>query len=202
LKGRVTALQQEETSVSDDTTTTPPEGGTSTSTGTERTFTQADVDRIVADRLKREREKFADYDQLKAKAAEADSSKSDLQKLADRVTAAEKRAADAEAKQLRAEVAQTKGLSAAQAKRLTGTSREELEADADELLEAFGGSKKTDPKPADGDSEDGGTDGQDAGAVLFGRPKERLTPGAAPDAEPEKDADQLADAVLKRTRGL
>jgi hypothetical protein len=36
------------------------------------TFTQADVDRIVADRLKREREatktKYADYDDLKAKA--------------------------------------------------------------------------------------------------------------------------------------
>ena len=40
----------------------------------EQTFTQADVDRIVADRLKREREttkaKFADYDELKAKAGE------------------------------------------------------------------------------------------------------------------------------------
>ena len=35
----------------------------------ERTFTQADVDRIVADRLKRDREKYADYDVLKEKAA-------------------------------------------------------------------------------------------------------------------------------------
>ena len=41
----------------------------------EQTFTQADVDRIVADRLKREREavkaKYADYDDLKSKAAGA-----------------------------------------------------------------------------------------------------------------------------------
>ena len=34
----------------------------------EQTFTQADVDRILTDRLKREREKFADYDALKAQA--------------------------------------------------------------------------------------------------------------------------------------
>jgi hypothetical protein len=37
-----------------------------------QTFSQADVDRIVADRLKREREKFKDYPELKAKAAEHD----------------------------------------------------------------------------------------------------------------------------------
>ena len=36
-------------------------------------FTQADLDRIVQDRLRREREKYADYDELKAKAAEAES---------------------------------------------------------------------------------------------------------------------------------
>lgn len=33
-------------------------------------FTQADVDRIVRDRVKREREKFADYDDLKQAAGE------------------------------------------------------------------------------------------------------------------------------------
>lgn len=48
----------------------PNDGGE----GQEQTFTQADVDRIVADRLKREREttkaKFGDYDDLKAKAGE------------------------------------------------------------------------------------------------------------------------------------
>ena len=45
----------------DETTTTgdKPEG---------RTLTQADIDRIVEDRLKRERAKFSDYDELKAKA--------------------------------------------------------------------------------------------------------------------------------------
>jgi hypothetical protein len=37
-----------------------------------KTFTQADLDRIVGERLTREKAKYADYDDLKTKAAEAD----------------------------------------------------------------------------------------------------------------------------------
>lgn len=51
--------------------TDPPEG---TEGGTEetptQTFTQADVDRIVRERVKRERDKYADYADLQAKAKE------------------------------------------------------------------------------------------------------------------------------------
>lgn len=39
----------------------------------EKTFTQEDVDRIVKERMSRERSKHADYDDLKAKATNADS---------------------------------------------------------------------------------------------------------------------------------
>lgn len=50
---------------------------------------QEDLDRIIGDRLARERGKFADYDDLKAKAAKFDevdaASKSELQKLQDAV---------------------------------------------------------------------------------------------------------------------
>ena len=50
----------------------------------ERTFTQAEMDSIIGERLKRAREKYADYDELKAKAAKFDeaeeASKSELQK--------------------------------------------------------------------------------------------------------------------------
>lgn len=53
-----------------------PEGqqpGTQSQAGTdERTFTQADVDRIVAERLKRNDEKYKDYKDLKTKATELD----------------------------------------------------------------------------------------------------------------------------------
>lgn len=61
---------------------------TATSEATEAKFTQADLDRIVQDRLSREREKYGDYDALKQKAAKFDKieeeSKSELQKATER----------------------------------------------------------------------------------------------------------------------
>ena len=60
-------------------TNTPQDGATAptsqntANTGTgERTFSQADVDRMIADRLSREQEKYADYDALKAAKEELD----------------------------------------------------------------------------------------------------------------------------------
>lgn len=80
-----------------------------------------------------------------------DANKSELDKARDGQTAAERRATEAETKLLRMEVAIEKGLSPVQAKRLVGATREELEADADDLLESFkaeGGEGRT--KPASG----------------------------------------------------
>jgi hypothetical protein len=112
-------------------TETKPEGEE-----TPQTFTQADVDRIVRERVKREREKYADYDELKTKAEGAKT-------LEDRVAEIERQARESETRALRAEVANAKGLTATQAKRLVGATREELEADADELLKDIGAQKKT-----------------------------------------------------------
>lgn len=66
-----------------------------------------------------------------------DRDKTESTRAIERAEAAEKAAAAAEARALRLEVASEKGLTSAQAKRLVGESREELEADADELLETF-----------------------------------------------------------------
>jgi hypothetical protein len=101
----------------------------------EQTFTQADVDRIVRERVKREREKFADYDDLRAQAGEKAT-------LEERVAEIERQAKDSESRALRAEIANAKGLTPNQAKRLVGETREELEADADELLADIGAQKK------------------------------------------------------------
>lgn len=109
--------------------------------------------------------------------------KTEAQKAADRATEAEKRATEAEAKALRLEVAQDKGLTPAQAKRLAGTSKEELEADADELLATFA--------PASNDDE-----GDPKGTSR--RPKERLTPGASAPAEPEETDPRKLAADLPR----
>lgn len=111
---------------------------------------------------------------IKALKAERDARRDAEKALAD----ANRRLADIETAQLRADVARAKGLTDAQAKRLTGNTREELEADADDLKAAFGPPTGTTASP-------------------FSRPKERLTPGAAPDAE-RLDAEKLADRIINR----
>lgn len=156
-----------------------------------RTLTQEQVDKIVEERLARERKKFADYDELRAKADKLaqieDDAKSEGEKLSGRLADAEKRAVEAEKRALRLEVALDKGLNKTQAKRLVGDTEEELASDADELLASF-------RPPGDDDS----TPGEGGDTTRKGRPTERLTPGAAPSAEPEKDTDDLVDAVVSR----
>ena len=66
--------------------------------------------------------------------------KTDAEKAADRLADAEKKATEAQARADRLEVAAAKGLTPSQAKHLQGSTVEELEADADELLaEGSGG---------------------------------------------------------------
>ena len=109
-----------------------PEGGEQQ----EQTFTQADVDRIVADRLKREREKFKDYDALKEKASEAKTAE-------DRLAELEKRYEDAETRALRANVASEYGISAEDRDLfLTGSDEETLTAQAKRLAERESERKK------------------------------------------------------------
>lgn len=114
-----------------------------------KTFTQADVDRIVEGRLAKEKGKYSDYDDLKAKATKFDESeeanKSELEKATTAATEAAKRAEEAEVRALRLEIAGEKGLTPSQARRLVGTTREELEADADQLLVDF---PAAEPPPA------------------------------------------------------
>lgn len=73
-----------------------------------------------------------------------DKDKSETDKLRDQVAQLTKERDEHAAKVLRHEVAMAKGLTAAQAKRLAGSTKEELEADADEILETFGGKKPDD----------------------------------------------------------
>jgi hypothetical protein len=81
------------------------------------------------------------YKAEKAKAAEARQKLSTYdqaeQTEGEKFAAAVKRAEEAEIRALRLEVAAEKGLTPAQAKRLVGASKDELEADADEIIEAF-----------------------------------------------------------------
>lgn len=113
----------------------------------EKTFTQSEMDAILGDRLKRERAKYADYNDLKAKAAKFDeaeaASKSELEKAVERAEKAEKALEDMKAEaaiaQARAEVAREKGVDA---ELLRGETREELEAHADLIKSYIEGAPK------------------------------------------------------------
>lgn len=99
---------------------------------------QEDFEKRLGTRLQRERAKFADYDDVKAKASKFDEleqqKKAELERIAEERDSNKSRAQEAELARDRLEIALEKGLTKTQAKRLVGSTREELEADADELL--------------------------------------------------------------------
>ena len=106
-----------------------------------KTFTQAELDAVVKDRLKREREKYSDYEDLKAKAAKFDeaeeANKTELQKVTERAKALEDELnglKEAEKlRTMRAEVAKETGIPA---NLLTGSTEDECKAQA-EAIKAF-----------------------------------------------------------------
>ncbi|MCR5848184.1 MAG: phage capsid protein, partial [Lachnospiraceae bacterium] len=67
---------------------------TQSAEGEQKTFTQEEVNSIVAERLGRDRQKYADYDSLKQKAEEFDrlqeANKTELQKATERAEILEK----------------------------------------------------------------------------------------------------------------
>lgn len=83
----------------------PAPSGEPTPTPTAQSFTQADVDRIVRERLQQQaKNKFGDYDDLKTRAGES-------QTLEQRIAEMETRTQKAEAEALRARVAAEFGIS-------------------------------------------------------------------------------------------
>jgi len=170
-----------------------------------KTFTQAEVDAIVRDRLKREREttaaKYADYDDLRAKAADADKNKTQLDQVLDKLTKAEERTAKLEAAQTRAGVIAAKKLPASLAKWLpSGGTEEELTSKADELLadwKAAGGKVDGDEG---GNAEQEGSEGRTAPAARpaarSGRPTEDLRSGAPTTAREPEETNPLKLAAL------
>lgn len=59
---------------------------------TEQTFTQADVDKIVSERLAREKARYSDYEEFKTRAEEAEALKGQTDELTTRAEAAELKA--------------------------------------------------------------------------------------------------------------
>lgn len=156
-------------------------GGSGQSTA-EKQLSQAEIDNLVESRLARQKrellEQYADYDDLKAAKARLqeieDAGKSEQQRLNEQLAEkdrllAEREAALAQAQMssLRATVAADKGVPAGS---LTGSTKEELEASADQLIAWRDAAKPPTRKaPTSGGLKSGASSGGDSSAD----PKER-----------------------------
>ena len=114
---------------------TTPEIDTDTASEFEAITSQEDFDKRVSARIARERAKYADYTDLKTKAAEFDklqeASKSEVQKVSERMAQLEKELESERFNTVRTAVASAKGVPA---HRISGSTVEELESSADDYL--------------------------------------------------------------------
>lgn len=116
------------------------EQSTETKSEFEAITSQEDFDKAIQARIARERAKIpTDYEELVAKAARLaeieEANQTEAEKVAQRLAAAEARAAELEVKAARAEVAAAKGVPV---ELLSGSTKEELEAAADALIQFKG----------------------------------------------------------------
>lgn len=133
----------------------------------ETTFTQSDVDRIVKERLERATAKFADYDDLRARAGEKASAD-------ERIAELEQKYQAAEAARLRSDIATKHGISAEDRDLfLTGADEAALTAQAKRLADREADRKKQgNVAPKEGATSTSGTtddDMREATRALFGR---------------------------------
>lgn len=133
--------------------------------------TQEELDRIIQERLNREKEKFSDYDAIKTRNAELENEIGTLKSTLEETNAATKsheqivanlnvKIADYETANLRTKIALQNGLPIDLADRLVGTDEESIKADA-ERLAGFIGTKQQTPPPLKNTEKplEGGKDG-------------------------------------------
>lgn len=106
---------------------------------------QAEFDRIIGERLSRQKAQFAGFDEFKAKAAKLDeieqANQTEIERVTSQARQAEERAATAARELLRYKVAAEKGVPA---DLLSGDDEESIAAHADQLL-AFRGAVANEP---------------------------------------------------------
>jgi len=122
------------------------------------------------DALKAQVEKLAPLEKLAEVLGAKDAKDpSEVDKLTERVTKHEEQLATERAARWRAEVANEKGLTPAQAARLTGATKEELVVDADELLKLFPAPVPDQHRPGYVPQSGGGNGAPAKGSVTAGR---------------------------------
>lgn len=181
-----------------------PDDDDDRTTGAVRTFTQEEVNRFLAEDRRRTLAKFADYDDLKAKAEAGDAEKGKIDQILEKLAASETRASQLEAAEMRRSVADELGLTAKQAGRLTGATRDDLLADGRDLMETMGIKPKGTASAGDGDNgSDAVGDAQDDNVkreqsepTRRQRPREMLQSGAPHTAAKPEETDPLKLAAL------
>jgi hypothetical protein len=179
---------------------------------TEELFTRAQVRAMIGAEVKKVREQYADYDDLKARAAEADKSKSAIERIEAKLDETTKRAEKAEREALVREVADELGVSVRMARKFDGKTREEMLADGRDTLSDMGiepdkGKRKAKDETTDGDTDDsagnetGSGDGEAGGQQETERtaptprrqrrPVERLRSGAPATESKAEETDPL-----------
>ncbi|MEU8371209.1 hypothetical protein [Micromonospora tulbaghiae] len=170
--------------MAEDTSTIEAEQGSAT--GPDEQASQPDLGDAGKRALQEERRKARDAAKraadLEARLKDyEDRDKSEAEKTAERLADAEKRASAAEQRALRLEVAAAKGLTPGQAKRLVGATREELEADADDILATFPTApavperKAPKPDPSQGSRGEAGKGGSVAAGMALYQQKHQKT---------------------------
>lgn len=148
-------------------------GGNGGSGGGSRSFTEQDVERIVRDRLDRERRKQED-----ALRNAQDSSKSDIDKLTAAVAELTRQAQDSKAQLARRDVAEKYNLPKSIAAKLAGSAEDDLDREARDWvsqLAALGVPVKDGKivaKQGDGSGGSGGNGGDNAGGNADGSGKQ------------------------------
>ena len=138
--------------------------------------TQEELDALIQGRLDRERKKYADYADVKAKAADYDKLKqaqmTEDQKKDARIKELEganadltNQLSDREAKVLRVQALEEAGLPTSWAERVHGTTAEEIKADVGELTKLLGAKKA----PVGGPAGPAGGGPPDMNALIRGK---------------------------------
>jgi hypothetical protein len=146
--------------VSDDQGT-PDADQTNDNGGDESGFTppatQDDLNRIIDARLKREREKYADYTELQAKAAKLaeieEANKTEQERQAERLAGLERELEEERAEKVRLRIASEYGIKSEHLKFLTGSDEDELVDKAKDLQQLYGETGK--PRPPKPDPNQG-----------------------------------------------
>jgi len=128
-------------------------------------------------------------EELTAAQAAQDTSKSEMDKIQEQITALTQRAEKAEHAAMVKDIAMSKKIPAALAGRLAGATQEELEADADQLIEALGLHKDNGNSDLDEAKPEPGP---------FGRPTETLRPGASNVEDEAPDYEKIAEKIASR----